>query len=187
MNTRWDKRLIALLDEKGCPHEARTRMGGVREFYVWDGHSLATWDRRPDDIVHDLGHWLVCSPSRRKLLEFGLGGTDETRQRIISRRQLRVVSSKFSYEEEALASLLGLFYQCSIGMPFVGAVADQAWFEGGDDPMSPTARASADKLERRGLLKDPRLVKSNAVARVLKTVEIGRVEYFRAGRDPFNE
>lgn len=41
----------------------------------WDGHSINTNGLRAAGVVHEIVHWLLASPWRRTLPEFGLGAS----------------------------------------------------------------------------------------------------------------
>lgn len=78
-----------------------------KENFGWDGKTVATGNRDDAEIVHDIAHWIVCAPSRRKVVEFGLGsGFDTGDEEAADKKQK--VPRHFAQKEEEKASLLGI-------------------------------------------------------------------------------
>ncbi len=98
-------------------------------------------DRAARNLVHEVGHWLLVSPARRKLPNFGLGGDNFG----LSAPPSRVKDPR---REEALATLLGIALTGALAdidnaLDYLSAVGGyhDAWSEVGE-------------LVRRGLLTD---------------------------------
>jgi hypothetical protein len=89
--------------------------------FMWDGVSFN--DNLPDrHLLHDLAHWIVASPARRKIPEFGLGGGPESPwSEAESHRRL---STREANMEELMAALLGLLIQHGLGLP-CGLMAEE--------------------------------------------------------------
>lgn len=68
------------------------------------------------NIIHDIAHHVVASPSRRKLLNWGLGSgpSDYNGDDTIPMK----VSERFADMEEQRASLLGIFFERELGFPW---------------------------------------------------------------------
>ena len=99
-----------------------------RTKFGWDGQVLsipATNDyrRRVADLAHEFSHWLVCTPSRRKTPEFGLGAGFSTRD-INGARKLRKVSTDSALKEEIATCFVAAFLLYEIGADVSGESYD---------------------------------------------------------------
>ena len=80
--------------------------------FQWDGKRIATHKQTHSSILHDIAHWCVAAPERRRVKEFGLGpgpdaeGTDAPYK----------VHFRTSQKEEERASILGILIELHLGM-----------------------------------------------------------------------
>ncbi len=96
-------------------------------WYTWDGENVATI-LEPSVIIHEVGHYQAAAPSRRAVLDFGLGAGPETGKKA----EANAVQTVFGVEsdvEEALSSLLGILWEAELGQPAMLAFIEQNWFE----------------------------------------------------------
>jgi hypothetical protein len=98
----------------------------------WDGRAL----RRATEayvLLHEVAHYQLASPARRRLPDFGLGPGPESGDR--SRAEHRAVLHGIARErEEAKASLLGIVWEAELGQPALASFLDQNWLEGSGAP-----------------------------------------------------
>lgn len=73
----------------------------------WDGHSINTNGLHTAGVVHEIAHWLLASPWRRTLPEFGLG--DSSHGGMSARRAL-------TYEQAKHEERLTLVIQAAAGI-----------------------------------------------------------------------
>jgi len=80
-------------------------------------------------LLHEIAHFQLAAPARRRLAEFGLGPGPETGDRRTAERQavLRGIARE---REEAMASLLGILWEVELGQPALASFLDQNWLEG---------------------------------------------------------
>lgn len=103
-----------------------------RAGFTWDGRAVRV-GCEPSVIIHEVGHLQCASPDRRAVYDFGLGAGPETGRRA----EADAAATIFGVErdqEEALASLLGILWEASLGQPAILAFIEQNWLEGGDRP-----------------------------------------------------
>ncbi len=88
----------------------------------WDGRQSFVGDQNVSNIVHEVAHFQVASPERRKLLEFGLGQSPAVGygayKDVMPKETLGLGDSTL---EESRASLLGILWQLHLG------IADPSW------------------------------------------------------------
>lgn len=99
------------------------------DHFTWDGSSVAI-RIEPSVLVHEVGHYQLAAPARRKVYDFGLGAGPETGRK----EEADAVQSLFLPErdvEEGLCSLLGILWEAELGHPAVLAFLEQNWLEGG--------------------------------------------------------
>jgi hypothetical protein len=121
---RHHRQALALLADFGV----RSRPGPPQDGVTWDGRRLAA-AMEPSVLLHDLAHFQLAPPSRRGLVDFGLGAGPETGDVARAdgcRRRFGVDCDR----EEALASLLGVLWETALGQPAVLAFIEQNWLEG---------------------------------------------------------
>ncbi len=98
-------------------------------YFTWDGAAIAT-GMEPSVIVHEIGHYQCAAPSRRAVLDFGLGAGPETGRKA----EANAVQTLFGADadfEEGLSSLLGILWEAELGHPAILAFLEQNWLEGG--------------------------------------------------------
>ena len=93
----------------------------------------------------------LAPPERRGLVEFGLGPGPDTLDRDAAERAA-VLSPIAREEDEAAASLLGIFWETALGQPALASFLDQNWLEGLDRSAAAHFMAVVETLRRRELL-----------------------------------
>src|SRR5207237_344943 len=88
---------------------------GTRTAFNWDGTAL-DGDTEAYVILHEVAHFVLAPPQRRRLIDFGLGPGPDTRERIIAERAA-VLPLPEREADEAEASLLGIFWEAALGQP----------------------------------------------------------------------
>ena len=99
---------------------------------TWDGENVAV-RMEPSVIIHEVAHFQVAPPSRRHLVDFGLGAGPESGDKELGEAQRRLFGLDCD-REEAMASLLGVLWEAELGQPAVLAFLEQNWLEGGASP-----------------------------------------------------
>ena len=105
-----------------------TRPGPPRSGFGWDGRALRT-GTEAYVLLHEVAHYQLAGPGRRRLAEFGLGPGPETGARDDALRH-QTVHSMAREREEAMASLLGILWEVALGQPALASFLDQNWLEG---------------------------------------------------------
>ncbi len=108
------------------------RPGSPRSGYGWDGRALRT-ATEAYVLVHEIAHFQLAPPARRRLVDFGLGPGPETRDRPGAERAASVFAVARE-REEAAASLLGILWEAALGQPALASFLDQNWLEGAGAP-----------------------------------------------------
>jgi hypothetical protein len=104
------------------------RAGRPRGGFGWDGRSLRT-ATEAYVLLHEVAHYQLAAPTRRRHVDFGLGPGPETGDIRAAARQ----ASRFGLareREEAMASLLGILWEAALGQPALASFLDQNWLEG---------------------------------------------------------
>jgi hypothetical protein len=100
------------------------------------------------DSMHDIAHWLCASKQRRKLPEFGLGTSVDSR----SRRAPWAVRPGYALDEEALASLLGILMERASRMgDWESTYRHHSWYDRKLAEVIGIRRSLKRYLARRGL------------------------------------
>ena len=109
-------------------HGMAVHPAGAACAYNWDGAAL---DGAVEAyvILHEVAHFLLASPERRSLPDFGLGPGPDTRDRDGAERAA-IVTLLDREEDEAAASLLGILWEAKLGQPALASFLDQNWLEG---------------------------------------------------------
>jgi hypothetical protein len=97
--------------------------------FSWDGHSLRT-GTEAYVLLHEVAHFQLAPPERRRVIDFGLGPGPETGDRAAAERAA-CVAPLAREREEAMASLLGILWEVELGHPALASFLDQNWLEGG--------------------------------------------------------
>ncbi|MFV3076286.1 elongation factor P hydroxylase [Niveispirillum fermenti] len=84
-------------------------------------------------LIHEVAHWLIAPPERRRLVDFGLGAGPES-GRVAEADQAIAVGKEEQIREEALASLLGILWEAELAQPAILAFLEQNWLEGWERP-----------------------------------------------------
>jgi hypothetical protein len=121
--------------------------------FSWDGRCLRV-ESEASVVLHEIAHWQICPPERRRLPDFGLGAGPETGRKAEA-DAARVVSDAAKQAEECLASLLGVLWEAALGQPAIAAFLEQNWFEGWRRPSAAmTFAETITFLHVRGLIAD---------------------------------
>jgi hypothetical protein len=120
------------------------REGSPALDFSWDGWRLRG-GTEAYVLIHEVAHFQIAPPSRRHLIDFGLGAGPETGNRETADRAM-VVDDAMRETEEAMASLLGILWEAELGQPALASLLDQNWLEGVGRPGA--ARHFAMTLER---------------------------------------
>lgn len=119
--------------------------------FSWDGRVLRT-DSEAWVILHEIAHWLIAPPTRRRRRDFGLGAGPET-GRAEEADADRSVDEPQRAREEAQASLLGILWEAALGQPAIHAFLEQNWLEGWQRPSAAIYFTGiVDDLQRLGLI-----------------------------------
>jgi hypothetical protein len=105
-----------------------TLPGAPRDGFSWDGRRLRI-ATEAYVLVHEVAHFQLASPSRRGMIDFGLGAGPETGERAAADR-VACLSGSARETEEAMASLLGILWESEFGQPALASFLDQNWLEG---------------------------------------------------------
>ena len=123
---------------------------GTRPGFNWDGTALDA-DTEAYVILHEVAHFVLAPPERRRLADFGLGpGPDTTERDAAERDAILPVLEREA--DEAAASLLGILWEAALGQPALASFLDQNWLEGLDRTAAPHFTAVLRRLEALGLL-----------------------------------
>jgi len=115
---------LTLAREFGMGISARPR--GSR--LSWDGRRLRA-DTEAFVLVHEIAHFQLASPARRRAIDFGLGAGPDTLDRAAAER-VAVLTELAGDREEAMVSLLGILWEVGLGHPALASFLDQNWLEG---------------------------------------------------------
>jgi hypothetical protein len=96
--------------------------------FSWDGARVRSLSE-PAVLLHEVAHFQLASPSRRRLPDFGLGAGPET-GRAAEADRVRSVDDAAREIEEQMASLLGVLWEVELGQPAILAFQEQNWLEG---------------------------------------------------------
>ena len=103
---------------------------GTRCSYNWDGAAL-NGATEAYVILHEIAHFALAPPERRRLIDFGLGPGPDTIDRDAA-EIAEVLSLLAREEDEARASLLGIVWEAQLAQPALASFLDQNWLEGLD-------------------------------------------------------
>ncbi len=104
------------------------RPGRPQSGVSWDGRGLRT-GTEAYVLLHEIAHFQLAPPARRRRIDFGLGPGPETGDRAGAERQ-RAADGLVREREEAMASLLGILWEIELGQPALASFLDQNWLEG---------------------------------------------------------
>ena len=126
---------------------------GTRPGFSWDGSAL-DGDTEAYVILHEIAHFLLAPPERRRLPDFGLGAGPDTTERDTAER-LAVVPLLERETDEAAASLLGILWEAALGQPALASFLDQNWLEGLERSAAAHFTAVLGDATERGLIELP--------------------------------
>jgi hypothetical protein len=86
---------------------------GTRTGFNWDGTAL-DGDTEAYVILHEIAHFVLAPPVRRRLVDFGLGPGPDTSERSAAERATAVPLIERE-ADEAEASLLGILWEAALG------------------------------------------------------------------------
>jgi len=112
--------------------------------FSWDGRRVRA-ETEPAVLFHEIAHFQLASPERRKLFDFGLGAGPETGLVALA-NHVACVEGMERETEEAMASLLGILWETTHDQPALHAFEEQNWFEG--TGRTGTTHFFCDTLER---------------------------------------
>lgn len=119
--------------------------------FSWDGSVLRV-DSEAWVILHEIAHWLLAPPARRRRRDFGLGAGPETGRKAEADADL-CLGEAARAAEEAEASLLGILLEVELGRPAIHAFLEQNWLEGWERPSTADYFADVlDRLDAQGLI-----------------------------------
>ena len=119
--------------------------------FNWDGGAL-NGDTEAYVILHEVAHFVLAPPERRRLADFGLGPGPDTIDRAAAER-VGMLPLLEREDDEAAASLLGIIWEAWLGQPALASFLDQNWLEGLDRGAAPKHfTAVARDLRERGPL-----------------------------------
>ncbi len=119
-------RLAALALARNCGMAVHPP--GVRCGFNWDGAAL-NGATEAYVILHEIAHFMLAPPERRRLADFGLGPGPDTIDRDTAERAA-LLAPLARAEEEAEASLLGIVWEAKLDQPALASFLDQNWLEG---------------------------------------------------------
>jgi hypothetical protein len=97
--------------------------------FSWNGTALRT-GTEAYVLLHEVAHFQLAAPERRRVVDFGLGPGPETGDRLAAEHAARLFGVARE-REEAAASLLGILWEAALGHPALASFLDQNWLEGG--------------------------------------------------------
>jgi hypothetical protein len=127
---------------------------GTRPDFNWDGAAL-DGDTEAYVILHEVAHFVLAPPERRRLVDFGLGPGPDTRQRAVA-EAAAVVPLLDREADETEASLLGILWEAALGHPALASFLDQNWLEGLERSAATHFTTALSRLRQRGFA-DPGL------------------------------
>jgi hypothetical protein len=136
----WQRRAVALTDTFGM----RPLDEAPERAFSWDGSRVRA-RTEASVLLHEVAHYQLASPARRRLPDFGLGAGPETGRVEIADRA-RCLGDAEREAEEQMASLLGILWEVELGQPGILAFQEQNWLEGAGRPS--TAQFFESVLER---------------------------------------
>ena len=143
----WRAAAVALAHAYGIP----TLDEEPAAAFSWNGAVLRTRSE-PWVILHEIAHWLLCPPARRRLPDFGVGAGPESGRKTDA-DDARCVDDATQQEEEVLSSLLGILLEVELGQPAILAFLEQNWLEGHErDAAIAHFRAAVAALHARGMI-----------------------------------
>jgi hypothetical protein len=126
--------------------------GPPQSDFSWNGEA-ARRDTEAYVLLHEGAHFQLASPERRRRIDFGLGPGPETGARAVAERAA-TLHGLAREREEAMASLLGIFWEVELGHPALASFLDQNWLEGAPRPGAAAHFAATAAALRAGVFID---------------------------------
>jgi hypothetical protein len=143
----WHRAAVQLAEEFGMRPIAEP----PQVAFSWDGTSVRTLSE-PAVLLHEVAHYQLASPARRRLADFGLGAGPETGAVAIA-DAARCLDWLARETEEQMASLLGILWEVELSQPGILAFQEQNWLEGAGRPgAAEFLRATLARLQEWGLI-----------------------------------
>jgi hypothetical protein len=108
------------------------RPGPPAADFSWDGRGVRS-ATEAYVLLHEVAHFQLAAPARRRRIDFGLGPGPETGKRAAAEQQACLFGLARE-REEAMASLLGILWEVELGHPALASFLDQNWLEGASRP-----------------------------------------------------
>jgi hypothetical protein len=143
---RHRQEVLSLAVARGIP----VHPDGATCDFNWDGAAL-NGETEAYVILHEIAHFVLAPPERRRLVDFGLGAGPDTVARDVAERAA-VVAFAEREAEEAEASLLGILWEAALGHPALASFLDQNWLEGLERSAPSHFTAVVRRLCHRGLV-----------------------------------
>ena len=118
--------------------------------FNWDGVAL-NGATEAYVILHEVAHFVLAPPERRRLIDFGVGAGPDTTDRAAA-EAAAVVDITAREADEAEASLLGILWEAALGQPALASFLDQNWLEGLERSAAAHFTAILARLQARGLV-----------------------------------
>ena len=106
--------------------------------FSYNGKTIALYSdhnkskqRSTSDIIHDIAHFVVATPKRRKLPEFGLGTSPDNYTRLTFPAD--GMNYSMAQTEEELASVLGIYWEREIGLDWRQTYENHSWHHKNDE------------------------------------------------------
>ena len=119
----------------------------------WDGERLYA-ETEAFVLVHEVAHFQLASPARRRVIDFGLGAGPDTIDRAAAERAA-MLTELAGDREEATVSLLGILWEARLGHPALASFLDQNWLEGAGSERSACHFTTVLRRLREGGFVDP--------------------------------
>jgi hypothetical protein len=120
--------------------------------FNWDGMAL-NGATEAYVILHEVAHFVLAPPERRKLIDFGLGPGPDTLDRAAAAAAAATLPLLARDRDEAAASLLGITWEARLAQPALASFLDQNWLEGLDRSAPAHFMSVVEELRRKNLLK----------------------------------
>ena len=98
----------------------------------WNGERLVT-NTEAFVLAHEIAHFQLASPERRRVVDFGLGAGPDTVDRTTA-EQAALLTQLAGDREEAMVSMLGILWEVALGQPALASFLDQNWLEAAGTP-----------------------------------------------------
>lgn len=111
--TKLSKKIGVTLNWKRKPSDS----------FQWDGTDIACKEQDASNIIHDIAHWIICTPARRKVEDFGLGPGPDSGESCTT----MVLTGKANSDEEEKASALGIWFEKQLNLDWKATADWHSW------------------------------------------------------------